>query len=273
MSPKKDLGRVLAIAGSDSGGGAGIQADIKTITALGGYAATALTAVTDQDTKAVHGVHSVPALFVASQIKTVLQDIGADVIKTGMLGSEETIIAVVNALDTYGASVPRIVDPVMVAKGGHRLIAGDAIEELKTKLIVGATLVTPNLPEAEVLTGLSIRTVLDMEQSIDSLRKLGAEAVLLKGGHIEGDNLVDLLIVGDAIHRFEGQRIASRSTHGTGCTTASAIATGLANGLSLFDAVSAARSYVVRAIETAPGFGEGHGPLNHGHTVVRADRQ
>lgn len=272
MVSAKNLGRVLAIAGSDSGGGAGIQADIKTITALGGYAATAVTAVTDQDTNAVHAVHGIPPSFVASQIKTVLEDIGADVVKTGMLGTEEVIIAVADALDTYGKTVPRIIDPVMVAKGGHRLISEDAVERLKTQLITRAALVTPNLPEAEVLTGRRIKSLSDMEESVDDLRILGADSILLKGGHVEGDQIVDLLITGSAVHRFEGPRIQTTSTHGTGCTTASAIATGIANGLSLYDAVSAARAYVVRAIETAPGLGQGYGPLNHGHTVVTPDK-
>lgn len=266
MRPVDFLGRVLAIAGSDSGGGAGIQADIKTVTALGGYAATAITAVTDQDTQSVHGVHSVPPSFVASQISTVLNDIGADVVKTGMLGSKEVINAVADTLGMY-ANLPLVVDPVMVAKGGHRLISEDAVGELKRRLVANATLVTPNLPEAEVLTGIGIKTLSDMDASIDRLRELGADAVLLKGGHVEGDILVDLLITKDRVDRFEGHRIASSSTHGTGCTLASAIATGLAQGLSLHDSVSRARLYVVRAIETAPNYGQGHGPLNHGHTI------
>lgn len=260
------LGRVLAIAGSDSGGGAGIQADIKTVTALGGYAATAITAVTDQDTQSVRGVHGIPPSFVASQISTVLNDIGADVVKTGMLGSKEVINAVADALGMY-ADIPRVVDPVMVAKGGHRLISEDAVDELKRKLVVNATLVTPNLPEAEVLTGIEIKTLSDMDASIERLRDLGADAVLLKGGHVEGDILVDLLITKDRVDRFDGHRIVSSSTHGTGCTLASAIATGLAQGLSLYDSVSRARLYVVKAIETAPSYGRGHGPLNHGHTI------
>ena len=265
------LGRVLAIAGSDSGGGAGIQADIKTVTALGGYAATAITAVTDQDTQSIHGVHSVPPSFVASQISTVLNDIGADVVKVGMLGSKEVINAVADVLAMH-SDLSLVVDPVMVSKGGHRLISEDAVGELKRRLIFNSTLVTPNLPEAEILTGIEIKTLSDMYASIDRLRGLGADAVLLKGGHVEGDTLVDLLITNDRVDKFQGHRIASTSTHGTGCTLASAIATGLAQGLSLNDSVSRARLYVVRAIETAPKYGQGHGPLNHGHTINSSAR-
>jgi hydroxymethylpyrimidine/phosphomethylpyrimidine kinase len=262
-------GRVLIVAGSDSGGGAGIQADIKTVTALGGYAASAVTAVTDQDTKAVYGVYSIPPDFVVRQIRTVLCDIGADVIKTGMLGSQEVINAVADALIADGDGIPRVVDPVMVAKGGHHLIADDAIDTLRDRLIAGSTLVTPNLPEAEVLTGKKIHTIADMEQSVSDLRRLGASAILLKGGHLEGDKIVDLLITEGGIERFEGPKILSTSTHGTGCTLASAIAIGLAQNLSLYDSVARARKYVVTAIETAPGFGKGHGPLNHAHTFQR----
>jgi hydroxymethylpyrimidine/phosphomethylpyrimidine kinase len=272
MSAIEVKGRVLVIAGSDSGGGAGIQADVKTISALGGYTATAITAVTNQDTNTVHGVHAIPPAFVAAQIGTVLSDIGADVVKTGMLGSNDVIEAVANALAEWGADIPRVVDPVMVAKGGHRLISEDAVDQLKNRLILGATLVTPNLPEAEVLTGLEIRTVADMEAAIDDLRQLGAKAVLLKGGHLEGDHIVDLLVTESGVQKFEGRRVDSSSTHGTGCTLASAIAVSLAQKLSLAAAVSRARDYVVTAIESAPGYGNGHGPLNHGHTI-RADVQ
>ncbi|NKB44909.1 MAG: bifunctional hydroxymethylpyrimidine kinase/phosphomethylpyrimidine kinase [Alphaproteobacteria bacterium] len=267
MSALELRGRVLVVAGSDSGGGAGIQADIKTVTALGGFSATAITAVTDQDTNAVHGVHALPPAFVAAQIGTVLSDIGADVIKTGMLGSIEVIDAVATAIDNLGADIPRVVDPVMVAKGGHRLISEDAVGELKKRLISGATIVTPNLPEAEVLTGLEIKTVSDMDAAIDKLRQLSAKAVLLKGGHLEGDHIVDMLITDSAVQKFEGRRIVSSSTHGTGCTLASAIAVSLAQNQSLATAVERARDYVLTAIETAPGFGSGHGPLNHGHTL------
>lgn len=268
MTSSEMTGRVLAIAGSDSGGGAGIQADIKTITALNGYAATAVTALTVQDTQAVHNVHDVPVDVIQGQIAAVLNDIGADVIKTGMLASEEIVGAVAESLQEHATNIPWVIDPVMVAKGGHRLISENAIDSLKTRIIARAVLITPNLPEAEVLTGRTIRTVAHMNEATDSLRLLGAEAVLLKGGHVEGDTVVDLLITDDSVHRFEGPRLTSTSTHGTGCTLASAIATGLAQKLSLVESVRRARDYVLKAIESAPGLGQGHGPLNHAHTFA-----
>lgn len=258
-------GRVLIIAGSDSGGGAGIQADIKTVTALGGYAMTAVTAVTIQNTLGVSGFHEIPPDIVAAQIAAVLDDIGADVVKTGMLASVPIITAVADALKKY--DLPRVVDPVMRAKGGHGLLADDAASALNAQLVRGATLITPNLPEAEVLTGRIIKTVADMEAAIPALRKLGAQNVLLKGGHLEGDQVVDLLITADDVMRFEDSRIHSSATHGTGCTLASAIAAGLADRMTLPNAVARARAYVRQAMQTAPGLGQGHGPLHHGHTV------
>ena len=267
MSISPNLGRILIVAGSYSGGGAGIQADIKTVTALGGYAATAITAVTNQNTTGVHGIHPVPSDFIRQQILSVLTDIGADVIKTGMLATAEIVNVVAQALTDSGKNIPSVVDPVMVAKGGHQLIDKSATEVLIKRLIVGATVVTPNLPEAEVLTGRSIKTQSDMEDAIPSLIALGAQAILLKGGHLEGDSLVDLLIHNGQVHRFNGPRLASTSTHGTGCTLASAIAAGLAQGLSLYDSVARARRYVFDAIKSAPGLGQGHGPLNHAHTI------
>ncbi len=261
-------GRVLIIAGSDSGGGAGIQADIKTVTALGGYAMTAVTAITVQNTLGVRDVHEVPPAIVAAQIVAVLDDIGADVIKTGMLASVSIIAAVGSALQTMGRKIPRVVDPVMRAKGGHALLAEDAAAALIAHLVRGAALITPNLPEAEALTGRTIKTVDDMEAAVPALRRLGATAVLLKGGHLVGDRIVDLLITTDEVTRFEDSRIDSAATHGTGCTLASAIAAGLADKLPLPAAVERARAYVRKAILTAPGLGRGHGPLNHGHTVT-----
>ncbi len=261
------IGRVMIIAGSDSGGGAGIQADIKTVTALGGYAMTAMTAVTIQNTLGVRGVHEVPTEVLAGQIAAVLEDLGADVIKTGMLASVPIIKAVSEALKKFGPNIPRVVDPVMRAKGGHALLHEDAATALIEHLVRGAALITPNLPEAEALTGRAIKTVADMEAAIPALRKLGAHAVLLKGGHLEGSRLVDLLITATDITRFEDARIDTAATHGTGCTLASAIAAGLADKMPLVDAVARARAYVRKAMLTAPGLGQGHGPLNHGHTV------
>ena len=259
-------GRVLVVAGSDSGGGAGIQADIKTITALGGFAATALTALTAQNTLGVFGVHSVPAAFIRQQIQVVMEDIGADVVKTGMLGDVPTIEAVCAALSDYAPGVPLVLDPVMVAKGGHALLADDAVGVLRSRLLPMARVITPNLPEAEALSGIAIRTVADMRAAATVLLALGVPAVLLKGGHLPGDELTDLLATSEGIETFAGHRILTRHTHGTGCTTASAVAAGLAQGLSLRDAVIRARAYVRAAIASAPGFGAGHGPLNHGVT-------
>lgn len=262
-------GRVLIVAGSDSGGGAGIQADIKAVTALGGYAATAITALTAQDTVTVHAIHDVPAEFIALQLRVVLEDIGADAVKTGMLHRADIIAAVVAALDRHAPDVPLVVDPVMVAKGGARLLQPEAEAALREKLIPRATVITPNLPEAEALAGVTIPDAAAMPAAAQALLALGPRAVLLKGGHLPGDELVDLLVDAGGSRRFTDTRLHTASTHGTGCTLASAIATGLAFGRPLHDAVEQARRYVRRAIETAPGFGRGHGPLNHAHTVAR----
>ncbi|MDO8606808.1 MAG: bifunctional hydroxymethylpyrimidine kinase/phosphomethylpyrimidine kinase [Phaeospirillum sp.] len=260
-------GRVLVIAGSDSGGGAGIQADVKTVTCLGGFAATAITALTAQNTKGVFGISEVPADFVRLQMEVVLNDIGADCIKTGMLASAAIVEAVAGALAALAPDIPLVLDPVMVAKGGAALLADSAAGALVGRLLPRARLLTPNIPEAEVLLGRSIRGLAEMERAALDLLAWGPRAVLLKGGHMEGDDLVDLLADSAGLRRFAGRRIASRSTHGTGCTLASAIAAGIAQGLELDVAVARARDYVRRAIETAPGLGSGHGPLNHGHTV------
>ncbi len=260
-------GRVLIVAGSDSGGGAGIQADIKTVTALDAYAATALTALTAQNTLGVQAVHPVPLDFIARQIEVVLTDIGADAIKTGMLGTAEVIETVCAALERHAAGIPLVVDPVMVAKGGHPLLAAEAVDTLRRRLLPMASVITPNLPEAEALSGMTIASVADMRIAAAVLLALGVPAVLLKGGHLAGDELVDLLATPDGIEAFSAPRIQTRNTHGTGCTTASAVASGLARGLSLRDSVLRARAYVRAAIASAPGFGGGHGPLNHAVTV------
>lgn len=260
-------GRVLIVAGSDSGGGAGIQADIKTVTALGGYAMTAITALTAQNTQGVSGIHAVPAEFVAQQMTLVLDDIGADCIKLGMLHRAEIIHAIADVLAEKAADIPLVLDTVMIAKGGHALLTEDAVDALKTRLLPGATLVTPNLPEADALTGLPVRTVEDMLDAGQDLLEMGAKAVLMKGGHLESDTVTDLLVTADETLGWETPRIHTEHTHGTGCTLASACAAGIAQGLELPDAVARARMYVVEAIRTAPGYGQGHGPLNHGHTV------
>ena len=261
-------GRVLIVAGSDSGGGAGIQADIKAVTAMNGFAATAITALTAQNTKGVHGVVPVDPAFIVQQIEVVLSDIGADALKTGMLHSTEVINAVAGAFARLAPSIPLVVDPVMVAsKGAHRLLLSDAEAAMRDVLLPMAAVVTPNLPEAEVLVGFPVRTESDMRRAAEHLARLGPKAVLMKGGHLAGDRVIDLLFHDGHVDRFEDARIESRNTHGTGCTLASAIAAGLAQKMSLRDAVVRARAYVRKAIESAPGYGGGLGPLNHAVTV------
>ena len=260
-------GRVLICAGSDSGGGAGIQADIKAVTALGGFAMTAITALTAQNTLGVQGVLGVEPPFIRQQIASCLDDIGADAVKTGMLADTATIEAVCEEVARRAPGVPLVADPVMVAKGGHRLLAPDAVETLKRRLLPLATLITPNIPEAEVLAGHAITTEAEMLDAAEMMLTLGVPAVLLKGGHMEGEVLVDILATPEGVARFADQRIATRHTHGTGCTLASAIAAGLAQGMALRPAVERARRYVRAAILAAPGHGAGHGPLDHGVTM------
>ena len=261
-------GRVLVIAGSDSGGGAGIQADIKTITALGAYAATAITALTAQDTATVHETILVAPEFVRRQAEVVLADLGADAVKTGMLGSAATVEAVASVIAERAGGVPVVVDPVMVAKGGARLAPEGTLPALKRSLLPLATLLTPNVPEAEAITGLTITNRHEMHHAAVALLTLGVPAVLLKGGHLPGPTVVDMLVTMDEAVLLERPRIETRHTHGTGCTLASAVAAGLAQDMSLRDAVERARTYVQAAITQAPGFGTGHGPLNH---AVRLD--
>ncbi len=260
-------GRVLIVAGSDSGGGAGIQADIKTVTALGGYAATAVTALTAQNTRGVFGVLPVEPAFIRQQMELVLDDIGADAIKTGMLHDAAVIETVSEVLDGLGGRIPIVVDPVMVAQSGDALLAPEAVRTLTRHLAPLATLLTPNLHEAERLTGLTIGSVAEMKQAAAGLRELGCKAVLLKGGHMDGDRVVDVLAQEDEVLQFENPRIDTPHLHGTGCTLASAVATGLAQGLDLHTAYRRARAYLQEAIRTAPGLGHGSGPVNHGHTV------
>jgi hydroxymethylpyrimidine/phosphomethylpyrimidine kinase len=256
------LGRVLIIAGSDSGGGAGIQADIKAVTVMGGYAATAITAITVQNTLGVHSVHPLPLDLIEAQARAVLDDIGADAIKTGMLGSAEVVERVAAILDTWDA--PVVVDPVMVAKGGAPLLADDAIAAVRSLMIPRAALLTPNAPEAEALTGLSVADLDGQRRAGAFLIGLGAKAVLMKGGHVPGETVIDVLVTETGETLLEGPRIDSRHTHGTGCTLASACAAGLAKGLPLEAAVAEAWAYVAEAIRRAPGLGGGHGPLDHG---------
>ena len=260
-SPAPSLGRVLIIAGSDSGGGAGIQADIKAVTAMGGHAATAITAITVQNTLGVHGVHPLPLDLIEAQARAVLDDIGADAIKTGMLGSVAVVERVAAILDTSGAAA--VVDPVMVAKGGAALLDDDAIQAVRSLMIPRAALLTPNAPEAEALTGITVSDLEGQRRAGAALLDLGARAVLMKGGHVPGETVIDLLLTTSGETMLEGPRIETTSTHGTGCTLASAIAAGLALGWPLETAVAEAWAYVSEAIRRAPGLGQGHGPLDH----------
>lgn len=259
-------GRILIVAGSDSGGGAGIQADIKAVTALGGFAMTAITALTAQNTCEVREVLPVPPTFIRTQMEVVLEDLGADVVKTGMLFDADVIETVADVLKARCPDIPVVVDPVMVAESGARLLAPSAVEALQRRLIPQATVITPNLPEAEVLFGAPIPDLAAARHAAATLRERFGVAVLLKGGHLPGTEVTDVLVEADGRERlYTGSRIESTSTHGTGCTLASAIAAGLGQGLALADAVDHGRRYLRRAIETAAPLGKGHGPVNHGH--------
>ena len=254
---------MLIIAGSDSGGGAGIQADIKTVTALGGYAMTAITAITVQNTLGVSGVHEVPPEIVTAQIQAVMSDLGADVWKIGMLGSAAHARAVEEAFYAHGDGAPVVLDPVMIAKGGHSLLAEEAVAVIRDDLIRLSAMVTPNAPEAERLTGVEVRDLDGQKRAAEKLLHLGAFTALVKGGHIEGAWIRDVLMTQDTTRIYEGPRIQSSATHGTGCTLASAIAALMAQGAEIETAVEQARAYLVAAIEAAPGLGQGHQPLGH----------
>ena len=250
--------RILIVAGSDSSGGAGLQADLRTVQALGGYGMTAVTAVTVQNTLGVTGVFPVPPETVAAQMRVCLDDIGADAVKIGMLGSADVIAAVAEVLT--GVRAPVVLDPVMVAKGGAVLLADEAVAAL-FRLLPLATIVTPNAPELSALTETEIEDEADLLLAAQELLGQGARAVLAKGGHLAGAEVVDWLVTPQGHVRFASPRIETQHTHGTGCTLASALAVGLAEGLSLADASRRARDYVHAAILAAPGFGQGHGPL------------
>ncbi|TNE61864.1 MAG: bifunctional hydroxymethylpyrimidine kinase/phosphomethylpyrimidine kinase [Alphaproteobacteria bacterium] len=269
MSEQQRMGRVLIVAGSDSGGGAGLQADIKTVTMLGQYAANAVTAITTQNTLGVSGVMPVPAGVVAAQMRAVLDDIGADVIKTGMLADREIIETVLQVIDDVAFEGDLVVDPVMVATSGAKLLDDDATDALRT-LIAHASLVTPNAPEAEVLTGRTIESLDDMKAAAYSILDTGVEAVLMKGGHLSGDLVTDLLVSLKGECLITSDRIETRHTHGTGCTLASAMAALLSAGKSLEEAFEGAHAYVHSAIRLAPGFGKGYGPLGHALVVPEA---
>ena len=258
--------RVLTIAGSDSGGGAGIQADLKTFAALGCYGMTAITALTAQNTMGVQAIQSVPAAFLKAQLQSVLDDIGVDVVKIGMLHSPEVVEVVAWAIDHY--QLKRVVlDPVMVATSGDKLIADETVAVLVRELFPRVQLITPNLDEAALLLGRPVPNEAALSLACADLQTMGAASVLLKGGHLQGEDVVDLLLLADASsHTLRSKRISSQNVHGTGCTLSSAIASHWALGLDLTEAVVQARSYILAAIQAGASVttGRGHGPLNHG---------
>ncbi len=254
--------RALTIAGSDSGGGAGIQADLKTFAAFGVYGASAVTAVTAQNTVGVQAIHEVPADVVAAQIDAVLSDIGADAVKTGMLFSTAIIEAVADRLRAHGVN-HLVVDPVMVAKSGDRLMRDDAVSALRELLLPLAEVVTPNTDEASVLAGIDVVDRASIREAARRIHALGPRQVIVKGGHLDGPTSDDLMFDGEQFAVLSGPRIATRHTHGTGCTFSAAIASGLAAGCSPLEAARAARAFVQGAIEHAEPIGAGHGPLNH----------
>lgn len=262
--------RVLSIAGSDSGGGAGIQADLKTMSALGCYGMTAITAITAQNTLGVTAIHGVPPPILKAQLQAVLDDIGVDAVKIGMLHSPEIVEIVAWAIDHYKLHKV-VLDPVMVATSGDTLVGQDTVKVLVRELFPRAIVVTPNLDEAALLLGRKINTIAELDTAAQDLLALGANAALLKGGHLSGDQVVDVLAQPNLpLTHLQSSRIASRNVHGTGCTLSSAIACHLALGLDLAQAVTQARGYILRAIAAGADVrtGHGHGPLNHGHAPV-----
>jgi hydroxymethylpyrimidine/phosphomethylpyrimidine kinase len=254
--------RLLTIAGSDSGGGAGIQADLKTFAAHGAYGMSAITALTAQNTREVRAVHAAPPDFVAAQIDAVFEDIGVDAVKIGMLADAELVRIVAGRLRAHAGGIPIVLDPVMISKSGAALLEDAAVEALREELIPLATLVTPNLPELARLTGLPVESEDERRRAAELLAGRGP-AVLAKGGHAEGEEVVDLLFSGDRWHRFTHPRIATTSTHGTGCTLSSAIAARLGRGEDLPGAVEGAITWLQGAMAAAFPVGSGHGPVNH----------
>jgi hydroxymethylpyrimidine/phosphomethylpyrimidine kinase len=254
--------RALTIAGSDSGGGAGIQADLKTFAAHGVYGTSAITALTAQNTRGVTGVHTVPAEFVTQQIEAVAGDIGCDAVKTGMLATSAIVEAVAAAVEAL--ELPNlVVDPVMIAKGGDRLLDDDGVHALRATLLRLARVVTPNVPEAEVLTGMTIRSLDDMRAAAARILTLGPRAVIVKGGHLSGEESIDLLLHAGGEARLAAPRLDVRHTHGTGCTFAAALAARLAWGHSLDEAARGAKEYVTGAMRHGIDVGGGHQPLGH----------
>lgn len=259
--------RILTVAGSDSGGGAGIQADLKTITVLGAYGMSAITALTAQNTLGVQGVYPVPVDFIRLQMQAVLSDIGADAAKTGMLATPEIVKAVAEELKRFKVEL-LVVDPVMVAKSGDALLSEEARGTLKEILLPMATLVTPNLPEASVLSGFPVQDLESMKEAARVIRDIGPRYVLIKGGHLEKEAL-DLLFDGQKFEAYEAPRLSNRNTHGTGCTYSAALTTFLAQGLPVREAVAEGKKFITRAIRHGLAIGSGHGPTNHYAEVLR----
>ena len=253
---------MLTIAGSDSGGGAGIQADLKTFAAHGVYGTSAITAITAQNTRGVSTWQAVTPSLVVAQIEAVAGDIGADAVKTGMLANAAIVLAVASAIRRLGLK-PLVVDPVMVAKGGDRLLEEAAVEAIRRELVPQAHVVTPNVPEAEVLAGMAIRSLDEMREAGRRILSMGPRVVLVKGGHLEAAESIDVMCMPDRCEELRSSRIDTVHTHGTGCTLASAIAANLALGYPDRQAISHAKEYVLAAIRHAPGIGGGHGPLGH----------
>lgn len=252
----------LTVAGSDSGAGAGIQADLKTFASLGVYGLTVITAITAQNTVGVRAVQEIDLDVITAQLDAVAEDFSIGALKTGMLSSAAIIGSVADGIVRHRLR-PLVVDPVMIAKSGDRLLREDAVDALRRRLLPLAAVVTPNIPEAEVLAGRPIRTRDDRIVAARAIIELGAQAVVIKGGHTQDDPIADVLVDAKGVREFFAPRIATASTHGTGCTFAAAITAGLAQGLDLQQAVAEARDFVSRALATAPGLGHGHGPLNH----------
>jgi hydroxymethylpyrimidine/phosphomethylpyrimidine kinase len=257
--------KALTIAGSDSGGGAGIQADLKTFSALGVYGSSVITAITAQNTEAVTAVHNVPVDVIAAQIDAVMDDIGADATKTGMLSTPEIVNAVAMGIERHSIE-HLVVDPVMVAKSGDRLLQEDAIDAVRYRLLPLAYVVTPNIPEAEVLAGMSIHNQQEMSEAAKRIGDLGPRVVVVKGGHLDGDP-VDIAFDGSTISRFETPRVNTTATHGTGCTYAAAIAAYLAHGLHVQEAIERAKQYLYGALLAAYRVGSGHSPVHHFHQM------
>jgi len=263
MNKPLTLSKILTIAGSDSGGGAGIQADIKTITALGAYASTVITAITAQNTLGVKDFIDVPIRIIEKQLIAVLDDIETNAIKIGMLSNEKIILKISNILKNLNKNIPIVLDPVMVAKGGHKLLVKGAEKALIDKLMPICTIITPNIPEAEVITKTKIKNVEDMKIAGEKILKMGIENVLIKGGHLKTNTLTDILLTKNSIMNINSQKINTKNTHGTGCTLSSAIACGLGQKMTLTKSVLRAHKYVNKAIKKAPKIGNGNGPLNH----------